>query len=232
MPRALMDASAFSEIFPLFNAASSETLEWFLAVAEEQQYAAGEAIVAEEDWGNAVHFIASGWVEIRRRSEQGNVTLALLGRSDFFGESAILDEPLRGSDAIALYDTCVLSVSAQRFIQTLFRDIQLHHKLLQLMVRRLRECHTQAQLNHQPPTVKLAYLLTTLAERCGIPTEEGTAIFHASDKAFADLADIDCDETRKAFAKFQQKGWVELDGSTHTLYLTNLKQLSHLAGGL
>ncbi|HAG79946.1 MAG TPA: transcriptional regulator, partial [Cyanobacteria bacterium UBA12227] len=73
---------------------------------------------------------------------------------DFFGEMAILDESPRSTDVIALSQVKLLSVSAQRFIQTLFKDPQLHHRMLQLMVRRLRLTNLRFQRRHQPPAVK------------------------------------------------------------------------------
>ena len=64
---------------------------------------------------------------------------------------AILDESPRSSDAIAISQVTLLSVSAQRFIQTLFKDVQLHHRMLQLMVRRLRQTNVRFQLRNRPP---------------------------------------------------------------------------------
>ncbi|PSP02392.1 MAG: transcriptional regulator [Cyanobacteria bacterium SW_7_48_12] len=227
-----METKAFSELFPLFNTANSETLEWLVSLAVEQEYQQEEVVITENAWGNAVYFIVSGWVKVKRSSGEEEVTLAILGRGEFFGEMAILDEPSRSTEAIALSEVKLLSVSAQRFIQTLFKDSQLHHKLLQLMVRRLRETNFRLQLHHQPPVVKLAHTLVSLADNYGKPTEEGTEIFHISDKDFADVAELDVEETRNVMSRLQSKGWVETDPRNQTMRLTNLKQLTHLAGGI
>ncbi|HEY9613421.1 Crp/Fnr family transcriptional regulator [Allocoleopsis sp.] len=225
-----MQTKAFNELFPLFNTANPETLEWLLSVVVEHEYPAGRAVLMEDAWGNAVYFVVSGWVKVRRLSGDNVVTLAILGRGDFFGEMAILDESPRSTDVLALSDVKLLSVSAQRFIQTLFKDPQLHHRMLQLMVRRLRQSNIRLQRRHQPPAVKLVGTLVGLAENYGQPTEKGTEIYNFSYKDLADISDISADDTAKIMDKLDSKGWIKTEPENHTLCLINIKQLAHLAG--
>lgn len=227
----LMESTVASEIFPLLNAAETETLDWLLSVAIEQEFSAQEVILWDQSWGNAVYFIVSGWVKARRWHNETPITLSIQGRGDFFGESAILDEPPRATEIVALSDTKVISISAQRFIQSLFQDSQLHHKLLQMTVRRLRQMDTRLQLHHHPPVVKLAHTLVTLAETYGKPTEEGMEILLLPEQDLADIADLNLEDTQKFLNKFQNKGWLELNFDNQTLSLTNIRQLSHLATG-
>jgi CRP/FNR family transcriptional regulator, cyclic AMP receptor protein len=225
-----MEIKAFSELFPLFNTANPETLEWLLSIAVEHEYPANRTVLMEDSWGNAVYFIVSGWVKVRRLSGDDIFTLAILGRGDFFGEMAILDESPRSTDVVALSEVKLLSVSAQRFIQTLFKDAQLHHRMLQLMVRRLRQSNIRFQLRNQPPAVKLVKTIVMLAENYGEATENGTEIFRVSDPDFAQVADITVEETKKILEKLVTKGWIAFDHNEQTLQLINLKQLTHLAG--
>jgi len=227
-----MQTEAFSELFPLLTAANPETLEWLLSVAVEHEYPANRAVLMEDAWGNAVYFIVSGWVKVRRLSGIGEnvVTLAVLGRGDFFGEMAILDESPRSTDVIALSAVKLISISAQRFIQTLFKDSQLHHRMLQLMVRRLRQTNLRFQLRHQPPAVKLANMLIALGENYGHDSANGLEIFNIPAKDLADVTDIGVEETSKIMEKLDGKGWIKIDPDNHVIYLLNTKQLMHLAG--
>ncbi|MBD2313432.1 Crp/Fnr family transcriptional regulator [Desertifilum sp. FACHB-1129] len=225
-----MQPEEFSELFPLFNAANPETLEWLLSIAAEHEYPADRAVLMEDAWGNAVFFVVSGWVKVRRLSGDDAVTLAILGRGDFFGEMAILDESPRSTDVIALSPVELLSISAQRFIQTLFKDAQLHHRMLQLMVKRLRQTNLRFQLRHQPPAVKLANTLVGLGENYGQPGEYGTEIYNIPFQDLADVTDIGVEETTKIMEKLNEKGWIKIDSAHETLALVNQKQLSHLAG--
>jgi CRP-like cAMP-binding protein len=225
-----MDTEAFSEQFPLFNSANPETLEWLLSVTDEHEYPANRAVLMEDSWGNAVYFVGSGWVKVRRLSGDNVVTLAILGRGDFFGEMAILDESPRSTDVIALSPVELFSLSAQRFIQILFKDPQLHHRMLQLMVKRLRQTNLRFQIRHRPSAVKLANTLVGLAENYGQPTERGTEIYNIPFKDLADVTDISPEETKKIMQKLLAKGWIKLDESQRAMYLINLKQLTQLAG--
>src|SRR4028119_2169799 len=206
-----MQTKAFSELFPLFNTANPETLEWLLSVVVEHEYPADRAVLMEDAWGNAVYFVVSGWVKVRRLYGENVVTLAILGRGDFFGEMAILDESPRSTDVIALSEVKLLSVSAQRFIQTLFKDPQLHHRLLQLMVRRLRQTNFRLQKRHQPSAVKLANILVSLAENYGQPTQIGTEIYNIPIKDLADVTDISLQDTAKIMDKLNSKGWIKIE---------------------
>lgn len=225
-----MQTTAFSELFPLFSSASPETLEWLLSIAVEHEYPAGRAVLMEDAWGNAVYFVESGWVKVRRHSREDVVTLAILGRGDFFGEMAILDESPRSTDVVALSPVKLLSISAQRFIQTLFKDSQLHHKMLQLMVRRLRQTNFRFQIQHRAPAIKLANTLVLLGENYGKPTPHGTEIFNVPIKDLADVTDINPDDAAKIMEKLDSKGWIKIDTAGQTMRLLNMRQLAHLAG--
>ncbi len=224
-----MQTAAFSEHFPLFNAASPETIDWLLSIAVEHEYPAERAVLMEDAWGNAVYFIESGWVKVRRHIGEGVITLAILGQGDFFGEIAILDESPRSTDVVALSSVRLLSISAQRFIQTLFRDSQLHHRMLQLMVRRLRQTNYRFQLRHQSPAIKLVNTLVSLGETYGRASEHGTEIFNIPLQDLADVSDITVDETTRIMDKLIGKGWVRIAPERQAIDLVHLKQLAHLA---
>lgn len=224
-----MQPEAFSELFTLFNAANPETIDWLLTVSTTHEYPTGRAVLMEDAWGNAVYFIESGWVKVRRHVGDEFVTLAVLSKGDFFGEMAILDESPRSTDVVALSPVKLLSISAQRFIQTLFKDSQLHHRMLQLMVQRLRQTNLRFQIRHQPPAVKLANTLVMLSEAYGQTTDQGTDIFDIPTEDLADVTDISDDETQKIMHKLTDKGWLQIDSEQGKIHIYNLKQLSDLA---
>lgn len=225
-----MQTAVFSERFPLFHSASPETLDWLLSIAVEHEYPSDRAVLMEDAWGNAVYFVQSGWVKVRRHAGEEVVTLAILGQGDFFGEMAILDESPRSTDVVALSSVKLLSISAQRFIQTLFKDPQLHHRLLQLMVRRLRQTNFRFQIRHQPPAIKLINTLVALGETYGKRSAQGIEIFNIPLKDLADVSDITLDEATRIMEKLESKGWTRTNSSRQVIDLLNMRQLSYLAG--
>ncbi|HCV32584.1 MAG TPA: transcriptional regulator [Microcoleaceae bacterium UBA9251] len=224
-----MKTEAFSELFPLFKGANPETLAGLLSNAVKHEYPPGRAVVMEDSWGNAIYFVVSGWVKVRRLSNDRAISMAILGRGAFFGEMAILDESPRSNDVLALSPVRLISVTAQRFIQTLFKDPQLHHRMLQLMVRRLRQTNLRYQLRNRQPAVKLANTLVELAENYGQKTERGKEIFNIPYQDLADVTDIALDETSKIMEKLESKGWISINPDRQTIHLINLKHLMNLA---
>lgn len=224
-----MLTAIFSETFPLLSTASPQTIEWMLNVATEHEYPTGRAVLMEDSWGNAVYFVISGWVKVRRMSSEDHRALAILGRGDFFGEMAILDESPRSTDVIALTPVKLLSISRNCFIQILFKDPQLHHRMLQMMVRRLRHVNMRLQMRQAPPAVKLAYTLISLGENYGQESENGREIFNVSCQDFADVTEIGVDEAEKIMEKLHEKGWINIDTNKQVINLVNLNQLMNLA---
>ncbi len=224
-----MQTDIFKELFPLFDAASVETLEWLLAEAVERDYPAGRAVLMEDAWGNAVYFILSGWLKVRFLRNQEATTLAVLGNGDFFGEMAILDESPRSTDVVAFTPVRVLSIPAQKFIQFLFKDPQLHHRMLQLMVRRLRKTNQRIQLRQQVPAIRVATILTGLADAYGIKNDAGIDIFNLPVQDIADLTEVSPEDTVKILEKLKDKSWIAINPKRQVLSITNQKQMAQLA---
>ncbi|MFN4279267.1 Crp/Fnr family transcriptional regulator [Thermosynechococcus sp.] len=230
---ASIEIEHFCQLFPLFAAASQEVLSSTLAVAWHNTYPAGRAILIEDAWGNAVYFILSGWVKVRRLRANGEfVTLAILGPGDFFGEMAILDQSPRSTDVVALCPAEVLSVPAQKFVHVLRQEPEVHYRMLQVMAQRLRLTNSRIELWHQPPAVKLAHVLVNLARRYGQPlggNANTAAIFNVPVKDLADLAGIGAEEAHQLLDKLGAKNWIKIDAAKQQLQILNLPQLEQLA---
>jgi CRP-like cAMP-binding protein len=225
-----MQTEVFSDIFPLMSTANPQTLEWLLNVATMHEYPAGRAVLMEDSWGNAVYFILSGWVKVRRTNSEDTRALAILGKGDFFGEMAILDESPRSTDVIALSRVELISVSRESFIQILFKDSQLHHRMLQLMVKRMRYVNLRLQMRNAPPAVKLSHTLVTLGESYGEEAEKGKNIYNIPFQDLADVTDIGIEETTQIMEKLHEKAWVNINTAKDMIHLLNFKQLVNLAG--
>jgi CRP/FNR family transcriptional regulator, cyclic AMP receptor protein len=224
-----MKIEVFTDIFPLLSTASPETIEWLLNIATEHDYPSERAVLMEDAWGNAVYFIVSGWVKVRRNQGDESVAIAILGKGDFFGEMAVLDESPRSTDVISLSQVKLLSVSRERFIQILFKDPQLHHRMLQLMVRRVRQINIRLQMRLSPPAVKLAHTLVSLADNYGQESEQGKKIFNIPLKDLAEVTEITSEETTKIMEKLSEKGWININPANNTIDLINYQQLLTLA---
>lgn len=225
-----METQALSQLFPLFNTASPDTLSWIIAIATEEEYAQNEVILTAENWGKYAYFIVSGWVKLQYSSAERNITQTIVGRGDFFGEGAILEEYPENMEVVALSEVTLFTISAQRFIQALCKDSKLQHRLLQLMVKRLKILGSYWQLRQQPPAVRLVKMLVFLAENYGQFQEKGVVIIQIPALDLADITDINVEEIKKIIGKLQNNSWIEINQNNQTLCLSNIKQLIHLSG--
>lgn len=225
-----MQIESCSQFFPLFDRTSPNTLAWLNKIATTETYQSDEIILNVDSWGQAVYLIASGWVKLQQIVLEKKTVRLIMGKGDFFGETAILDSSSLKTEVIALTKVELFKISTQRFIQVLFQDNQLQHRLLQLLAKRLRILDTQCQLNYQPAAVRLINLLVVLAENYGQSAEQGTQILYPQTRDLADLTNIDVDEIDKIIDNLQNNGWIEIDANNQNLFLINLKQLTHLLG--
>jgi len=224
-----MNIKAFTELFPVFSSANPKTLEALISTAMENEYSADKTIILEDSWGNAIYFIISGWVKVRRLLSDSSMTLAILGKGDFFGEMAILDESPRSTDVVSLCNIRLLSISAPDFLEALSHDPELQHRLLQLMATRIRYVNVRFQIRNHPPAIKLVRLLVMLAENYGNRNGPIIEIFQIPYQDLADVADITMEEAQKILEKLTKNEWIDIDPSTKTMRLINFKQLLNLA---
>ncbi len=224
-----MEAAVFTELFPAFKETNPETLEFLLSTATEHDYPANRAVLMEDSWGNAIYFLVSGWAKVRRLAGDDTLTMAILGRGDFFGEMAVLDESPRSTDVSALCPVKLVSIPAQKFLQVLHKDAQFSYRMLQMMVRRLRQNNGRFQLRNQPPAVKLVNLLVSLGESYGNDTGTSLELYNIPSLDLANVADIKVEEATKIMDVLLGKGWIKVDESKQTMHLVNRKQLYQLA---
>ena len=225
----LLSPEAFSDRFPLFHNASPETLATLHKHASFNTSPAGRTVLMEDSWGNAVYFIVSGWAKVRVQSGDGYVTLVVLGKGEYFGEMAVLNESPRSTDVAALSHVDLVSIPAQLFVQTLFKDPQLHHRLLQSMVQRLKHTQKRFQIRNKPPGVKLVYTLVDIADAYGEKKGETLEIFNIPVSDLAAIADVKPTEVPKILTKISDRNWINIDTQKNVIQLLDLKSLRHLS---
>ncbi len=220
---------AFRDLFPLFSNASPETLDTLYKGATFNECPAGRTVLMEDSWGNAVYLIVSGWAKVRVQSGSGYVTLVILGKGEYFGEMAVLNESPRSTDVAALSRVELVSIPAQLFLKSLFQDPQLHHRLLQSMVERLKQTQKRFQLRHKAPGIKMVYTLLGLAEAYGEQKGEAVEIFNIPDADLAAIADVKPDEVAKILEKLTARRWLTIDSDKDVIRLLDIKSLTHLS---
>lgn len=99
--------------------------------------AAGEAIYSEGYAGNAcIYVIAEGRIEISTRSDDKRVVLAILGKDECFGETALLPAEPRGSTARALSFCRLIVIDPKTLESELERVSPLLRHVMRSLIRR------------------------------------------------------------------------------------------------
>lgn len=96
---------------PLLSEFTESELGAFADLADARTFAEGDVVVKQDAPGDAMFLIVTGSVKVIHRSSLRQVELAQLGRGDFFGEIALVDEGPRSADVIATEASELLSVS-------------------------------------------------------------------------------------------------------------------------
>lgn len=129
---------------PIFNALDEAHIMQVAALAEEQRFAEGETIFAEDDPGDYLYVIIEGRVRLSKLIPNiGEEALSIAEQGDHFGEMALIDAAPRSAHAIAHSDVLLAAIQRQAFEQLLFVNRDLAHDVLWSFVRamskRLRE---------------------------------------------------------------------------------------------
>ena len=225
-----MESDSVSELFSLFSTATPETIESFLSVSEKENYPPNTLLIDKEDWGKEVIFIISGWVDVCALSREQEITLDILSEGDFIGEIAVLDDFPPLNRVISLSDVQLLKISAQRFLQMLFQDPQLQHRMLQLTIQRVRHLYRRLKSSSaQSPERVLIKTLMDLAKKYGKTTDKGIEIFQVPTRCFASMIGVEEEAIAVMMAKLSKNNLLEIDSENQTLSLPSLKQLQHFS---
>lgn len=127
------------ENVPLFSGLQDEELTAMSRVSVAKNFAKHAIIMREGDKTDALYIIVSGKVKVVLSTVGGKeVILAMLGKSELFGEMALLDEQPRSADIVAMEPTQLLVISKADFINCLAHNPQMAFKIMQGLIQRLR----------------------------------------------------------------------------------------------
>lgn len=99
--------------------------------------AAGDLVFEEGDAGDVMFLVQEGEVEIVQKAGEHENQLAVLGRGDFFGEMAVLEELPRTHTARALAATKLVELDLQGLARLLGRNSEIGVRMMRKLARRV-----------------------------------------------------------------------------------------------
>jgi CRP/FNR family transcriptional regulator, cyclic AMP receptor protein len=132
---------------PLFESLDDATARELCELIETLDCPAQQVLFHAGDVGDAMYLIERGKVRICVQAKDGHeVTLAELGRGDFFGEMALLDGDRRSADAVVAEDASLALLSREHFLSFMRGSPDVALEMLTALANRLR--HTDELLRH------------------------------------------------------------------------------------
>src|SRR5262249_35688056 len=157
-----------------------------------------------------------GHVKILRHSRTGkDVVLDLLGPGEIFGGVAVIERRPYPAAAQASDGVVILKIPADAITAVAERHPVLIKELALMLGRRLRTAHDSVKsLSVDPVEARLAAGLVRLAEREGVPGEQGVALpFHLTRQSLADMTGTTVETAIRVVSRWLKDGLVRDEGN-------------------
>jgi CRP/FNR family transcriptional regulator, cyclic AMP receptor protein len=191
---------------PFFEGLPGDAVDRAINHVVLRTHPANQVMLLENDWGNSVYFILSGWVKIRTYNLDGKeVTLNIVGKGELFGEMAALDEVPRSTDVITLTTTLIGNMPSQDFVHLLSAEPQAGIRLAKLMGRRLRQVNRRLRLRESDSMSRVADVILFLAEGQGVKVEGGIEVPNLPHRELSSLSGLARETVTRVLSKLEKK---------------------------
>lgn len=169
-----------------------------------RRFPAGAVLFREGEQGDKMYVIRTGKVSIWKQIAESEITLAVLGPGDFFGEMALLEGLPRSASATVLEESLLIEVEGPAFDALVRTKGEIAVRLMRRLSARLRDADKQIQaLMSRSGGARALSLLRTLAEAPGadgrrlLPAGIGTEVIAAR----VGLTDEEAAQLGKSFVR-------------------------------
>jgi CRP/FNR family cyclic AMP-dependent transcriptional regulator len=200
---------------PFLAALDASNREALAAAAKRRRFRRGETIFHKDDPGESLFIIDEGSVRIYLPSPQGtDLTLAVLGPGDFFGDMALLDGRPRSASAAALQETETAALDRGDFTAVIRSQPEAAMAVLAAVAQRLRETNEMAEdLAFLDVGGRLAKKLLELAAAYGVQRPEGTVLdLPLTQEGLANMVGVTRESVNRHLALFRQEGVIASQG--------------------
>lgn len=197
---------------PMFKGVPGGQLEVLARQAKTLKLAPRELLFTKGDPGDSMYLVIAGRIRIGVVSTEGReVTYALIGPGQIFGEIAVLDGGPRTADATAAEPSELLVVERRDILAFIRANIDYGLRLIEMLCTRMRHANELLE-----DTVfltlpgRVAKQLLNLSDSIGEPLLDGSVTVRMSQQAVADYMGISRESVNKILIKWEQSGIVSL----------------------
>lgn len=208
----------------IFADLAAEDIRDLMAAAKKRTFRAGEVIFHRDDPGQVLYLINEGKVKICLISPDGQeISLAVLGVGDYFGEFALYDGLPRSADAIAIEKVECYTLQRSDFQNAIMKNPKIAIQVLEGLSKRLRNTDQMVEdLIFLDVYGRVAKKLLELSDTHGIKVESGTRIdVRLTQQELASMVGASRESVNKVMGYFTDKGYISTDKHRITLHRIN-----------
>ena len=207
-------ATTYFKQVSFFADLSEEELQALSFATKRRTFRSGEVIFHRDDPGQVLYMIKEGKVKICIISPDGQeVSLAVLGKGEYFGEFALLDGLPRSTDAVALERVECYTLQRSDFLNAIQKNPKIAISVLEALSKRLRATDDMVEdLIFLDVYGRVAKKLLELADTHGVKTEEGIVIdVRLTQQELASMVGASRESVNKVLGYFTDKKFISTD---------------------
>jgi len=201
-----------------------EEIKALSSATKRRTFRASEVIFHRDDPGQVLYMIKEGKVKICIISPDGQeVSLAVLGKGEYFGEFALLDGLPRSTDAVALEKVECYTLQRSDFLNAILKNPKIAILVLEALSKRLRTTDQMVEdLIFLDVYGRVAEKLLELADAHGVKTGEGVLIdVRLTQQELASMVGASRESVNKVLGYFTDKNFISTDKHRITIHNTN-----------
>jgi len=221
------ETSYFKQV-SFFADLPEEEIQVLSSATKRRTFRAGEVIFHRDDPGQVLYMIKEGKVKICNISPDGQeVSLAVLGKGEYFGEFALLDGLPRSADAVALEKVESYTLQRSDFHNIILKNPKIAILVLEALSKRLRNTDQMVEdLIFLDVYGRVAKKLLELADAHGVKTDEGVRIdVRLTQQELASMVGASRESVNKVLGYFTDKNFISTDKHRITIHhIADLKR--------
>jgi CRP/FNR family cyclic AMP-dependent transcriptional regulator len=203
------------ERVPFLKALSEADRRWLADRVRPRHFEKGDIIFQKDDPGQSLFIVETGQVRIYMPGVQGtDLTLAVMGPGEFFGDMSLLDGRSRSASASAITESVLTTIERQDFTALIRARPDSALAILAEIAKRIRETDQMASdLAFLDVSGRLARKLLDLGDSNGVARNGGVLLnVPLTQEDLANMIGVTRESVNRNLSMFRRLGLIGREG--------------------